>query len=111
MAQFRIRDAKVEEVGALEALQERASMMWDDDRPFLLALVRKDASHPYFLAWFGDDALFVRESAWARFAPYAGWGLAALLLLWAILRVRRARRAKRPVSAGAGSRRRATPSP
>jgi hypothetical protein len=33
------------------------------DRPFLLALVRKGASHPYFLAWFGDDSLFVREGA------------------------------------------------
>ena len=34
---FRIRGAKVEEIGALEHLQERASMMWDTDRPFLLA--------------------------------------------------------------------------
>ena len=34
---FHIRDGKVEEIGALEHLQERASMIWDDDRPFLLA--------------------------------------------------------------------------
>jgi GNAT superfamily N-acetyltransferase len=35
--QFSIRDARVEEIGALEHIQERASMIWDDDRPFLLA--------------------------------------------------------------------------
>ena len=34
---WRIRDAKVDEIGALEHLQERASMIWDDDRVFLLA--------------------------------------------------------------------------
>ena len=28
--------------------------------PFLLALVRRGASHPYFLAWFENDALFVK---------------------------------------------------
>jgi hypothetical protein len=31
------------------------------DRPFLLAMVRDGAATPYFLAWFGNDALFVRR--------------------------------------------------
>lgn len=31
------------------------------DRPFLLALTRAGASRPYFLAWFANDELFVRE--------------------------------------------------
>lgn len=31
------------------------------DRPFLLALVRDGAARPYFLAWFGNDRLFVRH--------------------------------------------------
>ncbi len=34
---FHIRDAKLDEIGALEHLQTRASMIWDDDRVFLLA--------------------------------------------------------------------------
>lgn len=31
------------------------------DRPFLLALIRDGATRPYFLAWFGNDRLFVRR--------------------------------------------------
>jgi hypothetical protein len=31
------------------------------DGPFLLALVRRDASHPYLLAWFENDDLFVKD--------------------------------------------------
>src|SRR5262245_54857848 len=30
------------------------------ETPFLLALVRRDATHPYFLAWFENDDLFVK---------------------------------------------------
>ncbi len=32
-----LRDARLDERAALEDLQRRASLMWDDDRPFLLA--------------------------------------------------------------------------
>ncbi len=31
------------------------------DQPFLLALMRKGASRPYFLAWFENDDLFVKS--------------------------------------------------
>ena len=31
------------------------------DGPFLLALVRRDATHPYLLAWFENDDLFVKD--------------------------------------------------
>ena len=31
------------------------------DRPFLLALVRRGASRPYFVGWLGNDDLFVRD--------------------------------------------------
>ena len=39
------------------------------DRPFLLALVRRGASRPYFLAWFGNDELFVRAAPVGRGRP------------------------------------------
>jgi hypothetical protein len=31
------------------------------DRPFLLGMIRTGATRPYFLAWFGNDDLFVRQ--------------------------------------------------
>jgi hypothetical protein len=31
------------------------------DRPFLLAMRRTGATRPYFLAWFGNDDLFVKQ--------------------------------------------------
>ena len=31
------------------------------NHPFLLAMIRKGATQPYFLAWFGNDGLFVRD--------------------------------------------------